>query len=84
MWCNREFGASKGQIYCSPECRTQANQEAIVIRKEQARRQRRKAARKCCVVCGATLSMYGTGNTCAMHTNPVILSDILKQIKKKV
>jgi hypothetical protein len=84
VWCNREFVASKGQIYCSPECRTFANAEAVVVRKEIARRQRRKAANKCCVVCGATLSMYGTGNTCAMHTNPTFLTDILKQIRKKV
>jgi len=84
VWCNREFSASKGQMYCSPECRTNANEEAMVVRKEMARRQRRRAANKSCVVCGATLSMYGVGNTCAMHTNPIFLTDILKQIRKKV
>jgi len=84
LWCHDEFIASKGQMYCSFPCRIAANQEATVIRKEVARRERRKAAAKRCVMCGALLSMYGVGNTCATHSNPNSLSDILKQIRKKV
>jgi len=84
LWCNREFLPSKGQLYCSLLCRNDANEEAILARREHARRLRRKAAKRKCVVCGTVLSMYGVGNTCSMHTNPNSLSDILKEIRKKV
>lgn len=83
VWCDREFIGAKGQTYCSPSCRIDANIEASNRRREEARRARRRAAEKRCVVCGAQLSMYGYGNTCASHINPKPLSDILKQIRKK-
>jgi hypothetical protein len=82
--CDKEFLEAKGQTYCSPACRIAANEEATNRRREEARRARRKAADKRCVVCGAQLSMYGYGNTCAAHINPKPLSDVLKQIRKKI
>jgi hypothetical protein len=81
--CDREFLGAKSQTYCSPSCRMAANEEAAAQRREEARRERRRAADKRCVVCGAKLSMYGHGNTCAAHVPPKPLSDILKQIRRK-
>jgi hypothetical protein len=81
--CDREFNGTKSQLYCSTSCRLAANEEAAARRREDARRLRRKAAEKRCTVCGATLSMYGHGNTCAAHISLKPLSDVLKQIRKK-
>lgn len=83
VWCDKEFLGSAKQTYCSASCRMAANEEAAARRREAARRERRKAAEKTCVVCGAKLSMYGHGNTCAAHIPPKPLSDILKQIRRK-
>lgn len=71
-------------MYCSPTCRMAANEEAAKKRRESARRARRKAAKKHCVVCNAELSMYGYGNTCAQHADPKPLSDVIKQIRRKI
>jgi hypothetical protein len=60
-----------------------ANERAALERREEARRARRKASGRTCIVCGAVLSMYGSGNTCAIHISPKPLSDIMKQIKKR-
>lgn len=84
VWCGRDFEARRGQIYCSENCRIDAVAEATTLRKERARRARRKAAAPRCVVCGSALSMYGTGDTCTVHTHPLILSGILKEIRKRV
>lgn len=81
--CDKDFVGSKSQVYCSDSCRIAAQAEAAARRREDARRARRKAAEKRCVVCGAQLSMYGYGNTCAQHTDPKPLSNIIKQIRKR-
>ena len=80
-FCGHDFVATKGQQYCSDDCRIKANKEATERRKEEARRKRRKNADRSCIVCGAKLSMYGHGNTCAAHINPKPMSDIIRQIK---
>lgn len=83
VWCDGEFSPVRGQTYCSAECKSEANVELTRIRQENARRARRKSSEKKCIVCGAQLSMYGHGNTCASHINPNPFKVILKQIKDK-
>lgn len=82
--CEKSFVGSKSQVYCSPACRMAANEEAAKKRREEARRERRRVAKKRCIVCGAQLSMYGYGNTCAQHTNPKPLSDTIREIRRKI
>lgn len=81
-WCGADFVGGRGQIYCCDEHRLLAIEEAAKNRRENARRQRRKAAGKKCIVCGAVLSMYGDGNTCAAHINTKPMSSVLREIKR--
>jgi hypothetical protein len=70
-----------GKSYCSDYCRIKAGEDAARERRERARRERRKASGKVCVVCGATLSMYGHGSTCAVHVNQNALTQLLRKVK---
>jgi hypothetical protein len=82
--CEKEIVGSTSRTYCSDSCRIAANAEAAAERREVARRERRRLAARKCVVCGAQLSMYGHGNTCALCINPKPLTTLLKNIKAKI
>ena len=65
-WCENEFSPTVSyQIYCSPECRSQATK--IKIAEKQAINKRRKRYgkdRKCARGCGTILSSYNDVNYC--------------------
>lgn len=65
-WCENEFNPVVSyQIYCSPECRTQATK--IKIAEKQAinkRRRRYGKDRRCARGCGVILSAYNDSNYC--------------------
>ena len=65
-WCENEFLPTVTyQIYCSPECRSQATK--IKIAEKQIINKRRKRYgkdRKCARGCGTVLSAYNDTNYC--------------------
>ena len=83
-WCENEFSpAVSYQIYCSPECRTEATKiksaEKQVINK---RRKRYGKDRKCARGCGTVLSAYNDSNyceNCSVDNKKVIKA--LKELK---
>lgn len=81
-WCGADFDGGRGQIYCSVEHRLAAINAATIKRKRDAKRERRRKASKTCTVCGTRLSMYGEGNTCSLHVNPIPIGNILNEIKR--
>jgi predicted nucleic acid-binding Zn ribbon protein len=84
-WCGTEFSVErKGERYCSQLCRELSSVESEQRRKKQAKLERRRAAKKRCIQCGAVLSMYGEGDTCATCIDPKSIHSILKQLNKKV
>lgn len=56
--------------------------ESTRKRRDEERRERRRKANKCCIVCGARLSIYGEGSTCSACLNPKPLKSILGQLKR--
>jgi hypothetical protein len=82
LWCFSEFDGHHVQLYCSQECRMMAAEESTHKRREEERRERRRKANKCCIVCGAKLSIYGEGPTCSNCLNPRPIKNVLSQLKK--
>lgn len=64
--CDKSFTSkTKGQIYCSPECRTQAQRQKIDERSKRLKEEKRRSKeRKCAGGCGTTLSFYNENTFC--------------------
>lgn len=83
-WCENEFSPTVSyQIYCSPECRSQATK--IKIAEKQAITKRRKRYgkdRKCARGCGTVLSSYNDANYCEnCSVDDKKLNKTLKELK---
>lgn len=83
-WCENEFSPTVSyQIYCSPECRSQATK--IKIAEKQAINKRRKRYgkdRKCARGCGTILSSYNDSNYCEnCSVDDKKLNKTLKELK---
>lgn len=83
-WCENEFSPTVSyQIYCSPECRSQATK--IKIAEKQAINKRRKRYgkdRKCARGCNTVLSSYNDSNYCEnCSIDDKKLNKTLKELK---
>ena len=83
-WCENEFSPTVSyQIYCSPECRSQATK--IKIAEKQIINKRRKRYgkdRKCARGCGTVLSAYNDTNYCEnCSVDDKKLNKTLKELK---
>ena len=83
-WCDSTFRPTVSyQIYCSPECRTQATKEKILERHKVLRRQKRKDKQRVCAAgCGTILSMYNDSkycDNCIIHQS--LVDKKLKEIR---
>lgn len=83
-WCENEFSPVVSyQIYCSPECRTEATK--IKIAEKQVINKRRKRYgkdRKCARGCGTILSAYNDSNYCEnCSVDNKKVSKALKELK---
>lgn len=78
QWCDNAFETKVSyQIYCSPECRSDATKQKIIERYQANKRNNRKPRK--CKSCGITLSIYNDEPTCQnCSVNP---SDVLKALK---
>ena len=65
-WCENEFSPTVSyQIYCSPECRSQATKIKIVEKQAiNKRRKRYGKDRKCARGCGTVRAAYNDTNYC--------------------
>jgi hypothetical protein len=80
-WCDNSFKTVINyQIYCSPECRTQATKEKIAER--YLANKRKTAKTRLCKSCGRSLSVYNDDQICqACEVNPIEVNKALKEIK---
>jgi ribosomal protein S14 len=81
QWCDNLFQSNVSyQIYCSPECRSEATKQKIIERYQEKRRNNRKPRN--CKSCGTQLSMYNDDQLCSnCEINPLDVSKVLKEIK---
>jgi hypothetical protein len=66
QWCPNEFESlDSRQIYCSPECRTQAAKSKSAAKALIEKRRKRVAKpKKCAGGCGTILSIYNESKIC--------------------
>ena len=84
QWCDESFVSNVSyQIYCSPECRTEATKEKIVQRYKVNRRNNRKERK--CKSCGTLLSIYNDDTLCSnCEINPTDVNKALKDLKAMI
>ena len=83
-WCDSEFVACKGQLYCSTDCKRLSSEESIARRKEAARIKRRIKSRPRCSECKMPLSIYGHGNVCSSCIPQNVFAKAIKQIRGNI
>lgn len=83
QWCNNQFTTKVSyQVYCSPECRTEATREKIADRYQITRRQKRRGKDRNCKSCNTKLSVYNDELLCdKCMINPQDVSKALREIK---
>lgn len=82
-WCDNTFDPKVTyQVYCSPECRTEATKVKITERYVANQRKKRIAKPKLCAGCNNKLSIYNDDTLCNSCTiNKKELDKRLKELK---
>ena len=83
QWCDKQFKSTVSyQIYCSPECRSEATREKIAEKYEITRRTNRAKKKRFCKSCQIPLSIYNDSIICQSCTiNPQDVAKAIKEIK---
>lgn len=83
QWCDKQFQSTVSyQIYCSPECRSEATKQKIAERYAMSKRNNRQNKERKCKACGSQLSIYNDEQTCmTCDVNPSEVAKALKELK---